>query len=63
MTVELDMNAVNSAYSIVSLVFFISYVVFQPPATVVIRRIGPHRFLAAIVVSWGAVMIVSLIIF
>ncbi|KAL1955920.1 hypothetical protein VTO42DRAFT_7993 [Malbranchea cinnamomea] len=57
MSVELDMNAANSGYSIVSLVFFISYTIFQPPATIVIRRIGPHRFLSAIVLAWGAVMI------
>jgi MFS family permease len=30
---------------------------FQPPATVAIRKIGPRRFLAAIVLLWGAVMI------
>ncbi|PMD62712.1 phthalate transporter [Hyaloscypha bicolor E] len=54
---ELHMNAKNNAYTIVSLVFFLPYALFQPPATVLIREIGPRKFLTAIVVLWGAVMI------
>src|SRR6187402_2404423 len=59
MQVELKMNAKNNAYTIVSLVFFLSYALFQPPATVAIREIGPRLFLSTIVFLWGAVMIVS----
>lgn len=58
MTKELGMNAKNNAYTIVSLVFFIPYALFQPPATVLIRKLGPRRFLASIVFLWGALMIV-----
>lgn len=58
MAKELNMNAKNNAYTIVSVVFFLPYAFFQPVATVVIREIGPRRFLAAIVLFWGAVMIV-----
>jgi MFS family permease len=53
------MNEDNNAYTIVSLVFFISYTIFQAPAVVFIRKLGPRNFLAAIVLAWGAVMIVS----
>ena len=53
------MNDKNNAYTIVSLVFFLPYALFQPPATVLIREIGPRKFLTAITVFWGAVMIVS----
>jgi hypothetical protein len=56
---ELNMNAKNNAYTIVSLVFFFPYAIFQPPATVAIREIGPRVFLATIVFLWGGVMIVS----
>lgn len=63
MTTQLGMNAKNNAYTIVSVVFFIPYMLFQPPATVLIREIGPRRFLAGIVVMWGAVMIVGLSFF
>ncbi|KAH7333082.1 major facilitator superfamily domain-containing protein [Rhexocercosporidium sp. MPI-PUGE-AT-0058] len=54
---ELEMNAKNNAYTIVSVVFFLPYAIFQPPATVLIRNIGPRIFLATIVFFWGAVMI------
>jgi hypothetical protein len=54
------MNAQNNAYTIISLVFFLPYALFQPPATVAIRENGPRRFLATIILLWGAVMIVSL---
>ncbi|TAQ84640.1 hypothetical protein B7494_g7037 [Chlorociboria aeruginascens] len=57
LTKELHMNAKNNAYTIISLVFFIPYALFQPPATVLIRKIGPRRFLSVIVLCWGAVMI------
>lgn len=40
-----------------NLVFFIPYVVFQPPSTILIRRIGPRLHLAAITLFWGAVLI------
>jgi hypothetical protein len=56
---DLNMNASNNGYSITSLVFFITYTIFQIPATVIIRKIGPRIFLSAIVMFWGAVMIVS----
>jgi hypothetical protein len=55
-----DLNLViNNRYSLITLIFFIPYVIFQPPATVVLRKVGPRRFLSAIVVFWGATMIVS----
>ena len=43
--------------NIANLVFFIPYVIFQPPSTVLIRAIGPRYHLAAITLLWGAVMI------
>jgi hypothetical protein len=55
------MNASNNGYSITSLVFFITYTIFQIPATVIIRKVGPRLFIAGIVLVWGAVMLVSLL--
>ncbi|CAI7575858.1 unnamed protein product [Penicillium bialowiezense] len=54
---DLDMNASNNGYSITSLLFFITYTIFQIPATVIIRKIGPRLFLSGIVLLWGAVML------
>ncbi|KAJ4366345.1 hypothetical protein N0V83_007981 [Neocucurbitaria cava] len=60
MTVELQLNKLQgtiSHYSVITIVFFATYVVFQPPATVIVRYLGPRTFLSVIVVAWGAVMI------
>jgi MFS family permease len=43
--------------SIVTLVFFTTYIFFQSPATVITRKIGPRIFLSGLCISWGAVMI------
>jgi MFS family permease len=60
MNKDLGLNALMgtvSKYSVVTLVFFTTYIVFQPPATVIVRYLGPRVFLSFIVVAWGAVMI------
>jgi len=44
-------------YSIITLVFFATYVVFQFPSTLVIKKIGPRIHLSAITILWGGVMI------
>lgn len=46
-------------YSVITLIFFIPYVICQPPATVIMRKLGPRKFLPTISVLWGGVMIVS----
>ncbi|KAJ8613288.1 hypothetical protein MRB53_036975 [Persea americana] len=43
--------------SIITLVFFITYVLCQPPATVLTRKIGPRTFLPLICLLWGGLMI------
>lgn len=52
-----DLKLTSERYSTVVLLFFITYVALQPPATVVLRKLGPKLFLPSIVVIWGAVMI------
>ncbi|KAK5144408.1 hypothetical protein LTR04_001570 [Oleoguttula sp. CCFEE 6159] len=51
MTKELKLN------SIITLVFFISYILFQPPSTVLCKKIGPRIYLSAITLLWGLCMI------
>lgn len=55
-----ELKLIGNRYTIIALIFFIPYVIFQPPATVVLRKVGPRNFLAAITVLWGACMIVCL---
>lgn len=43
--------------SIISLVFFITYTICQPPATILCRKIGPRIFLSTITLLWGIVMV------
>lgn len=56
-TVDLFEKA-NMKQSIAVLIFFVPYVIFQPPMTVLIRKLGPTYFLGTIIVSWGVIMIV-----
>jgi MFS family permease len=48
---------IGERYSIITLMFFIPYVLFQPVATALMRKIGPRIFLSAITLLWGIVMI------
>lgn len=56
MTKELRLN-IGVRYSLITCIFFIPYVLFQPPATVILRKIGPRIFIASICFAWGATMI------
>lgn len=51
-----DLELIGYRYSIITLVFFITYVILQPFATVVLRKVGPRLFLPSITVLWGIVM-------
>ncbi|KAJ5151705.1 hypothetical protein N7492_010000 [Penicillium capsulatum] len=53
---ELELG-VGNRYSIVVLMFFVPYIIFQPPMTILIRKIGPTLFLGTIVMSWAVIMI------
>lgn len=52
-----DLVLTGNRYSIIVLVFFITYVLLQPPATVVLRKVGPRIFLPTITLLWGITMI------
>lgn len=56
MSVDLKLS-IGARYSIITCIFFISYVLLQPPATVVLRKVGPRVFLPTITILWGATMI------
>ena len=52
-----DLVLSGDRYSIIVLLFFITYVLLQPPATVVLRKVGPRIFLPTITLLWGMCMI------
>jgi MFS family permease len=51
-----DLELIGFRYSTIVLVFFITYVLLQPPATVILRKLGPRAFLPAITLLWGITM-------
>ncbi|KAL2372501.1 phthalate transporter [Blastomyces gilchristii SLH14081] len=56
MTKELELH-IGFRYSIVALVFFITYILCQPPMTAAIRKLGPKNFISFIIFTWGVCLI------
>ncbi|KAJ5766244.1 major facilitator superfamily domain-containing protein [Penicillium nucicola] len=52
-----DLELVGTRYSIIILIFFVPYVILQPPMTIVTRKLGPRYFLGVIILSWGAILV------
>lgn len=50
-------TTVGVRYSLITLVFFFTYVFLQPPATVILRKIGPKLFLPTTCLAWGILTI------
>ncbi|KAF4973997.1 hypothetical protein FZEAL_9065 [Fusarium zealandicum] len=44
-------------YSTIALVFFVSFIVFQPPATILCRKVGARIFLPLITLIWGILLV------
>jgi hypothetical protein len=42
---------------LIALVFFISYVIFQPPSTIICRMVGAKYFLPGITLAWGILLV------
>lgn len=49
--------SVGSRYSIISMIFFVPYVICQFPANIMIRKIGAGIWLPSLVVAWGILCI------
>jgi MFS family permease len=54
---DLELKLVGNMYNVATVVFFTTYIVFQPPSTVLVRAIGPRIHLSAITTLWGIVLI------
>jgi MFS family permease len=52
---EEDFDLSSTQYSVILLVFFISYVVFEVPSNMLLHRLRPSIFLSAICLVWGGV--------
>jgi sugar phosphate permease len=52
---EAEFGLTSDQYSIVLLVFFISYVLFEIPSNLIIARVRPSLYLSGLCVAWGIV--------
>ncbi|KAM3417006.1 hypothetical protein BST61_g8589 [Cercospora zeina] len=48
-----DLHLTGKQYTTINAVFFAPYVLFQFPSTILLRKLGPRRFLASISLLWG----------
>ena len=48
---------IGDRYSILTMIFFIPYIIFQFPANIIIRKLGPAVWLPSLVIAWGAVTV------
>jgi MFS family permease len=51
LTEDLDMK--NTDYNIALFVFFIPYILFEIPSNLILKKLAPSTWLAAIMVLWG----------
>ncbi|ORX38164.1 major facilitator superfamily domain-containing protein [Kockovaella imperatae] len=52
---EDDFGLTSDQYSVILLVFFISYVLFEVPSNLILTRVRPSVYLSALCVLWGGV--------
>lgn len=62
LTMQDDINLSNSAYGLGAGLFFIGYFFFEVPSNVLITRVGPRRWIARIMVSWGIVVCLTFLV-
>lgn len=52
-----DLGMTEAAYGLASSLFFIGYLLFEVPSTLALHKFGARRWLARIMLTWGAVTI------
>jgi ACS family tartrate transporter-like MFS transporter len=55
LTMNRDLGFSPSVYGLAASIFFVSYAIFQIPATVFLERVGARRAVALIMAAWGLV--------
>src|SRR3954464_9536856 len=55
LTMNRDLGFSPSVYGLAASIFFVSYAIFQIPATMFLERIGARRAVAIIMAGWGTV--------
>jgi MFS family permease len=57
-----DLKLTSNQYSIALVVFFVTYVVFEPPSNMLLVRFKPSIYLPVIMTIWGALTCVMAVI-
>ncbi|WYZ35474.1 hypothetical protein EsH8_X_000121 [Colletotrichum jinshuiense] len=57
-----DINLSSSQYSIVLIVFFIGYVLFEPPSNMILVRTRPSLYLPFIMAVWGVLTCIMAVV-
>ncbi|KAH8110031.1 MFS general substrate transporter [Phellopilus nigrolimitatus] len=52
---EKDFKLTSDQYSVILLLFFVSYVIFEVPSNMILTRCRPSLFLSAVCVLWGGI--------
>ncbi|CAI7602804.1 unnamed protein product [Penicillium manginii] len=52
---EDDFNLTSNQYSVILLLFFVSYVIFEVPSNMIIARVRPSLYLCGLALLWGVV--------
>ena len=55
LTMNRDLGFSAAVYGLAASIFFVSYAIFQIPATMTLERLGARRAVAIIMAAWGAV--------
>jgi MFS family permease len=50
-----SLKLVGTQYNTIVVVFFATYIIIQPFATVICRKVGPRMFITGLVAAWGCI--------
>jgi MFS family permease len=50
-----DFGLTSNQYSVVVLIFFVSYMVFEIPSNMILNRVRPSIYLPGLAILWGTI--------
>src|SRR5450631_177647 len=59
LTMNRDLGISESLYGFAAGVFFLGYCLFEVPANILLTRIGARRWIAALLIVWGAISVLT----
>lgn len=51
-----EFNITSSQYSVIVLIFFVSYTIFEIPSNMILVRVRPSIYLSSLAVLWGVIV-------